>query len=151
MHLGDEGIGNIKDLPKIRETLHKYLTQIELCYVGPCGSLVSLEFFPYRVWITGGESWGDAPTDLYSPVEIMNKLLVLDAVGFNPVVPDYRKMLHTIIKDKDIQPLLLHTDTELDKLLEKEFRNVSHIHKRQVPGNHSRPSSGHKKIRKAKP
>jgi GTPase SAR1 family protein len=148
MHLGKKGLG---DLLKIRETLHKYLEQIELCYRNHCGSLVCLEFFPYRIWVTGGQSWGDAPSDLYYPIEMMNRLSVLDAVGFNPVLPNYRKMIRTIIKNKDIQPLLLHMDPDLDKLLEKEFRNDSDIHKKQVPGNPPRPSRKHKKVGKTSP
>jgi hypothetical protein len=148
-HLGDH--------PKIQETLHKYLEQIELCYrTGYAlgfryGYLVCLEFFPYRVWATGGESDGDAPTDLYYPVEAMNGLSVLDAVGFNPVLPNYRKMIHTIIKSKELQPLLLHTDPDLDKLLEKEFKNDTDIHEKQVPGNPPRPSRKHKKVGKTSP
>jgi len=140
-----------KDLPNIRETLHKYLQQIELCYNSRRGSLVCLEFFPYRVWVTGGESYGDAPTDLYTTVMVMNQLSVLDAVGFNPVLPNYRKMIHTIIKNKELQPLLLHTDPDLDKLLEKEFKNDTDIHEKQVPGNPSGPSRKHKRVGKTRP
>jgi hypothetical protein len=151
MHLGDEGLGEIKDLPKVRKILHVYLEQIEQSYTSQRGCLVCIEFFPYRVWITGGQSWGDAPTDLYYPVEAMNRLSVLDAVGFNPVLPNYRKMIHTIIKNKELQPLLLHTDPDLDKLLEKEFKNDSHVHKNQVPGNSPRPPRKHKKAGKARP
>ena len=150
MHLGDEGLGEIKDLPQVREKLHQFLTDIELAYTTHRGSLVALEFFPYRVWVTGGQSWGDAPTDLYYPVETMNRLSVLDAVGFNPVIPNYRKMIHTIIKNKELQPLLLHTDPVLDKLLEKEFKHDSHVQKKQVPGNPSRPPRKHKKAGKAR-
>ena len=122
MHLGDEGLGDIKDLPQVRAKLHQFLLDIQQAYTSQRGSLVALEFFPYRVWITGGQSYGDAPTDLYYPVEALNQLGVLDAVGFNPVLPNYRKMIHTIIKNKELQPLLLHTDPDLDKLLEKEFK-----------------------------
>jgi hypothetical protein len=149
MHLGDEGLGEIKDLPQVREKLHKYLTNIELAYTSQRGSLVALEFFPYRVWITGGQSWGDTPTDLYYPVEVMNQLSVLDAVGFNPVLPDYRKMFNAIVKDKNMQPLLIGLDPYLDRILEKEFKNAPHHHKRKVNRNPSRPPSHNKADAKA--
>jgi hypothetical protein len=63
---------------------------------------------------------------------MMNRLSVLDAVGFNPVLSDYKKMIHMIIKRKDLQPLLIGIDKELDALLEKELKHGTKLHKRKI-------------------
>ena len=124
MHLGRSGRGELEDIKKIRATLHGYLQSIEHCYENGRGSLVYIELlYRYRIWITGGQSWGDAPTDLYYPVEMMNRLLILDKVGFNPKIPDYKKMFNVIVKEKTLQPLLIGLDPDIDKVLEKEFKN----------------------------
>ena len=115
MHLG-KGCGNIKDLDNIRATLHGYLQSIEECYTNGRGSLVCIEFPPYRIWLTGGPSYGDAPTDLYYPVEMMNELSVLEATGLSPNIPNYRKMLNVIVKEKGVQSLLIGLDPDLNPM-----------------------------------
>ena len=60
------------------------------------------------------------------------------------------KMFNAIIKEKTLQPLLIGLDPDLNKILEKEFKNAPQLHKRKVPRNPSRPSRHHKVDAKAR-
>lgn len=38
---------------------------------------------PWTIWLTGGMSWGDAPTESWGMLERLDKCGVLKAMGFN--------------------------------------------------------------------
>jgi hypothetical protein len=131
-HLGEDGCGDPEDIPEIRKTLHRYLKEVEHGYNSSTDDLAYLEFPPYRVWITGGTAYGNNPTEIYPAIENLNQLTVLEEVGLNPPLLDYKNIINKIVKVKPLQPLLIGIDNELDSLLEKELRNDTDIHKGQV-------------------
>jgi hypothetical protein len=110
------------DYKEIRKALHDFLGRIKNAYATNDRELTKLEFYPYRVWITGGMSWGDEPTTLFQPMQVMSQLDVLEACGLNPGIPDYKRIVQGIVKQKDLQPLLIGKDEDLDKMLDIEMR-----------------------------
>jgi hypothetical protein len=113
----------MKDLPKISEALHRYLDEVETAYRTYSKELTYLEFMPYRVWITGGMNYGDSPTELYNTLMLLNSISVLEATGLNPTLPNHGKIVRKLVKRKDLQPLLIGVDSELDAILDKEMRH----------------------------
>lgn len=110
------------DYDEIRKALHDFLGRIENAYATNDRELTRLEFYPYRVWITGGMSWGDEPTTLFQPMQVMSQLDVLEACGLNPSLPDYKNIVQSLVKQKDLQPLLIGKNEELDEMLDIEMR-----------------------------
>jgi hypothetical protein len=141
-------LGN--DVDSIQQILEDYLSNAEEAWNQTRRDVACLEFRPYRIYITAGMSWGDAPSDLYYPLEMMNRLSILEEVGLNPELPNTRRIVNTLVKSKDLQPLLIGKDPDLDKLLDKEIRHGTNIRKRQVPPNTKRPSGNNKKPAKAR-
>jgi hypothetical protein len=127
-----------------------YLQQVEEAYDAGRRDLCSLEFPPVRVHLTGGMSWGDDPSDIYQPINILNELGLLDMVGFNNI-PNYKTMIEKILSVKEMHPLLIGLDNDLDAMLEKEFINDKKPRKGQVPKADMRPAGSRKKPVKPKP
>lgn len=78
------------------------------------------------VLITGGMTWGDDPSDLYTAITALQEVDydILRAVGFE--LPeddtDYRELLMKVLKVKEILPLLIGLDKHLDTLVEKKLK-----------------------------
>lgn len=78
-----------------------------------------------QVLITGGETWGDDPSETFGLISrLSNEVEVLQAIGFwEDVEVNYKSILTKIIKArKDDLPTLLGLDDHLDKLIEQEMR-----------------------------
>jgi hypothetical protein len=112
-----------KQIEVVQKELEKHLHHIETAYMGGDYNreLASLEFPPYRIFITGG--FGDSPSDLYNSLQVFSELYgVLEATGLNPDLPDGMKILRKLAKNKGLQPLLIGKDKDLDAMLDLEIR-----------------------------
>ena len=96
--------------------LHDYLDDIKTVYTDQNREAVYLEYPPHRIYITGGMSWGDSPTNIYSSMNLLGELNVLNEVGFNILI-DYKKILEKILESKVILPMIMGLDPDLDKMI----------------------------------
>lgn len=127
-----------------------YLETVQQAYEAGSRELTSLEFPPYRIHLTGGMSWGDDPSELFQPINILNELNLLDMCGFNTTL-NYKKIVEKMLPIvEDHHPLLIGLDPDLDALLEKEFKNGKKLRKRKAAENPKRSSSTHKKSGRSK-
>jgi len=101
--------------------LHGQLKNIEDACMGKRRDCTYLEFAPYRIYLTGGESWGDSPTSLFNDINDLEELGVLDACGFNQVI-DYQRILKKILKQKKVLPGLLGLDDDLDEMISDKLK-----------------------------
>jgi len=123
--VNDEIYANFGDEPDydyVEKTLLEHLDTVKGIYEHPDrGDITYLEFPGIRVFLTGGECYGNDPTEAFRPINILSAMAVLDEVGFDEYI-DYGKMIRKIIKVKKLQPLLLGLDPDLDELLEHELK-----------------------------
>lgn len=85
--------------------------------------VVRLEFPPWDIIITGGESFGDSPTELFNAINDLSNSMVLDACGFNPDTPNYKKLLETTLDSvPKVLPALIGIDKVLDEMVEKRIK-----------------------------
>lgn len=115
------GLPNALDHMEVDEACNHVigcLDQLKEAYNGGCGSreLVYLEYPPHRVWLTGGVSWGDSPSEIYDVIYDLCGSGFLEAAGFNKI-PDYQAMLTSILTVKKVLPALLGLDKDLDTLI----------------------------------
>jgi hypothetical protein len=89
---------------------------------------VVFQFGHLNILFTGGMSWGDTPSDLYTDI---NDLItidnggVVDAIGFDRDLFNYKEILLKILKamnDSKQLPCLLHLDSHLDTMLEEMLK-----------------------------
>jgi len=74
-----------------------------------------------KMLCTGGMTWGDDPTDSHSTIWSLMDAGVLDAAGFSDG-PNYKEILLKVLENKEILPLLVGTDPELDKMVEERLK-----------------------------
>ena len=101
--------------------LHGKLKKIEDAYADKRRDCTFIEFAPYRIYLTGGESWGDSPTELFNDITDLENLGVLDECGFNQVI-DYRRILNKILNLKKVLPGLLGLDEDLDEMISDKLK-----------------------------
>jgi len=102
-------------------TVRSALEEVKNAYEqGDHRELTSLEFPPYRVYLTGGMSWGDSPSEIFNSINTLNELNLLDKAGFNQV-PNYKEIVDEMLKVKDILPLFMGLSQELDKEVSKRL------------------------------
>lgn len=115
-------IGHIKNS---KNHLHSCLEQIENLFTGnTCNAeYTEYEFLPYTIYITGGDSWGNDPTEFFTCIRNLNTAdeNILKACGLNKDIIDYREILMKILSTKEIIPLLIGIDKNLDTLIETEI------------------------------
>lgn len=112
----------------VRDHLHACLRQIEGLF-GPSDhdlDYTEYEFPPYNIYVTGGDSWGNDPTELFTYISELvtadfNGKNVLEVCGLNPETLDYREILMKILSTKALIPLLIGIDKNLDLIIEKEI------------------------------
>lgn len=110
-HLGE-------DSDTIKKALHDNLNSVKNAYKGNDRELTILEFPPYKVYLTGGMSWGDSPTELFNDINDLEAIGALDEVGFNNVI-DYKAIVKKILKQKTILPMLMSLDKDFDSLISR--------------------------------
>lgn len=105
-----------------RDYLTKALTEIQNGYEGQRRDLNSITIEPYTIYITGGMSWGEEPTELFNFINDLNELEILEICGFNPVI-NYKGIVDSILKGlgKSLT-LLIGLDTTLDDMLAAKMR-----------------------------
>jgi hypothetical protein len=111
-----------ENVNSILNTLNRYLGCVENAYRGGSRELTSLEFPPYRIHITGGMSYGDEPSELFSILSDLGSLEILEETGLNPALPDSTQILKKLVRNRDLRPLLIGQDKELDNMLDLEMR-----------------------------
>jgi hypothetical protein len=112
----------ISDDPKtLKSALYEKLTNVKNAYENGSRELTELYLSPYKIYVTGGMSWGDAPSDLYTDINDLENIDILIDVGFNEV-PDYQKIVENILSKKEILPLLMSINPVLDTLISKEMK-----------------------------
>jgi hypothetical protein len=77
-----------------------------------------LEIDHLKILIAGGDSWGDDPSELYTDLSTLLEYAepVLHAAGFLMLI-DYKVVLLKILQTKNILPMLLGIDDNLDKMI----------------------------------
>lgn len=73
-----------RSLPEVRAALHEALAVFERAVTGYHREIT--ELWPRNgdvIYLTGGLSWGDAPTELYEQIEKLTYSGVLGAAGFS--------------------------------------------------------------------
>lgn len=113
-HLGDTA-------KEIKDILHEKLNNIKENYENDSRELTTLEFPPYKVYLTGGMSWGDDPSDIYGDISTLNDFMILEKVGFNEV-PDYKSIVDIILKQTTVLPMLMSLHPDLDKLIAENLK-----------------------------
>jgi hypothetical protein len=71
--------------------------------------ITSLEFPPFRIFITGGISYGDSPSGLFNDLGMLTQLEVLEATGLNPSLPDTMAIVKKLSRSEELQPLLVNS------------------------------------------
>ena len=107
----------------IKKALHDKLNSVKDTYKGS-RELTTLEFPPYKVFLTGGVSWGDSPSDIFNDISDLDLVGVLEEVGFNNVI-DYKKIVDKILKQKVVLPMIMSLDKDLDALISKTLSKRS--------------------------
>jgi len=130
LHRFEGGVYTIEDqVASVQVKLIESLEEIKQAYTGNHRELTSLEFRPYRVFITGGMSWGDSPSTLFNTLQTLTELEILEATGLNPNLPDTLAIVKKLVKSEELQPLLIGKDEDLDKMLDIEMRKSKRKHK----------------------
>lgn len=105
-----------------KDELHSMLTELQEAIESERRDICNLTFPPYQIYLTGGMSWGDNPTEIYQSFQTLSEEdSILAAVGLNPTMIDFHAILKKILKNKALIPLLTGIDKDLDVLLEKEI------------------------------
>lgn len=122
-HLGDHNtVASKKNVNAIQECLKKYLKEVQVAYAGNHREVTRLEFKPYRIFISGGMSWGDSPSELMNVLNDLTCTDILEVTGLNPDLPNGVGILRKLVKKPDLQPLLIGIDNDVDKMLDIEMR-----------------------------
>jgi len=113
-HLGD-------DDKAIKTSLHDKLDNIKDAVTNGSRELTTLEFPPYLVYITGGMSWGESPSDIYNDINDLTTMGILNDIGYNDV-PDYKAIVDVILEQTTVLPMLMSLNPDLDKLISKKLK-----------------------------
>lgn len=112
------------DLKEVKNILLSQLAEVKGAYEEGSRELTDIVIGPYTIYVTGGMSWGDPPTDLFNYISILNTLFILDACGFNKVI-DYKLILEKILTHKEVLPLLVGLNPDLDKMISSALSTKS--------------------------
>jgi len=107
-----------------KEDLHAALKDVEDSLDGSRDAF-TFDLLHLNVFITGGMSWGDSPTETYNSVQnLVSFPQVLDAVGINldEDLFDYKALVMRILKNRELLPMLLGKDKHLDTLIEGRLK-----------------------------
>jgi hypothetical protein len=106
--------------------LLEFLVDVKNACAGSRRDSDCLEIAGNEILITGGMSWGDAPSDLYQSICNLDDVSgdILEAVGFHRKedYKDWRLVIRRILRNKALIPLLLGLDKDLDDLIAKEAK-----------------------------
>jgi hypothetical protein len=106
-----------------KDELHSMLTELQGAVESEHREICQLDFPPYLVYLTGGMSWGDNPSEIYQSFQTLaEEDSILAAVGLNPPMVNFQAILKKILKNKALLPLLTGIDKDLDVMLEKRLR-----------------------------
>lgn len=75
-----------------------------------------------KMLVTGGDSWGDSPSEFFQEWHILGELGVLPVVGFLDTIVDWKGIMCKILESTNLIPALLHIDPALDKLIESHLK-----------------------------
>lgn len=109
-------------------SLREQLKEIRAVFTNP-GDYQELSVFylgPYKIFLTGGMSWGDDPSNLFSTINDLSQSGILAACGFDQPIPDAVNILRKILAVDQIRPLLIGLDEELDEMLDQKGRKRGH-------------------------
>lgn len=111
------------DENEVLPRLTQCLKDVKLGWENKHRDMACLEFPPWIVLLTGGGSWGDAPNELFNEMNDLMNSGVLEACGFNPYMPNYKKLLETTLDSvPKMLPALLGVDEVLDEMIEKRLK-----------------------------
>ena len=122
-----EVVGGLKtdsDLLVSKDSLESSINSIKEAVEGKRRDDTIIRVCHLNILLTGGMSWGDDPTDLMGEINLLTDIdcgSILNAIGFDQDLIDYKALLEKILKVKALQPLLLGLDKTLNGMLEKEF------------------------------
>jgi len=110
-----------------QKIIHKKLKNIERAIRGNHRESLVIEIQHLYVLIAGGMSYGESPSNLF---EDINNIFYISSniftkIGFNlpEDILNYKNLVDKIIKIKQLHPLLIGIDKNLDKLLEQEWKH----------------------------
>jgi hypothetical protein len=82
-----------------------------------------LSFPPWKVYLSGGESYGDDPTVFYSSVCNLNDAGAIEPLGFCGEMPNYKTILEKVLStNPNILPCLIGLDKHLDNMVEERMK-----------------------------
>lgn len=116
--LGESSCYNYAELEQALEEAHVIVEG------SPRRDTSHITFAHLDIWETGGMSWGDDPTDTYSIFQrVCDVPEVLEVIGLNQDDINYKDILMKVLKlNPDILPTLVGVDPNLDKIIEKDFK-----------------------------
>jgi hypothetical protein len=120
----DGNLHTSSDMIVDEDSLEGCIKSIKSAVEGTCREATCLEYGHLKILVTGGMSWGDDPSDLMGDIYLLmdtNHGEILNAIGFDQDLQDYKGILQKVLKVKALQPLLMGLDKELDTMLEKEL------------------------------
>jgi hypothetical protein len=115
------GIDYLGEPEEAADAIRSHLKEVKDAYEGGHRELTTLEFPPYRVYLTGGMSYGDSPSEIFNSINNLNELNLLDKAGFNEV-PNYQGMVTSMLAVKSTLPLFMGLSTDLDELISKRLK-----------------------------
>ena len=108
------------------ESMESYLDEFKEAFIGHNRRDVCVHTIgSYDVFLTGGMSWGDQPTDMCSTISPLDEHGILEACGFWDGTGTNWKKLFELVWDKvtdETLPLLLGLDKQLDELVNKKLK-----------------------------
>ena len=113
----ESGSGEMVDIDK----LHTALNYLEHALNTGSDETSTIEVGHLNIIISGGPSYGEDPTQLYTEILKLDDagIEILQAVGYHQQqdLLDYKEILLKIITNKQILPLLIGIDENLDELI----------------------------------
>lgn len=113
-------VGDDPDREYDRDALHGFLKDVEEQLGGRTTADIGVAGFD--MYITGGMSWGDDPSELYTAICALDDADggILKATGFNrsECFIDYASLFKKILKTKELLPQLMGLDKRLDEMVE---------------------------------
>jgi hypothetical protein len=125
-HEGTMQVCNDQDIWYSKVQLLIHLKTVEEAYLGVMRDATVIENCGNEILLSGGMTWGDDPTETYTAIVTLDDMTgdILEAVGFHRDEDDkdWRPFIGKLLKNKEILPLLMGMDSDLDNLINKRLQ-----------------------------
>ncbi len=101
----------------------RYLDTLEEAYAGGARDSMFITIGHLRVFITGGMSWGDSPSDTFEAISSLQQIPeIWNKLGFDNDNINYKEILEKVVSTPSTVPILTGIDPTLDKMLESRLK-----------------------------